>query len=79
MGVFWDLWQESELEYQSNLAHSLEERVENLETTLNATIDGLQNLVSTHEKEHNKDIVVMGELERVLLCLSALEVLKQGM
>ena len=55
MGDFWDLWQESELEYQSNLAHSLEERVENLESTLNATIDVLKKVVIALEKEHNKD------------------------
>ena len=55
MSDFWDLWQESELEYQGNLAHSLEERVENLESTLNATIDVLQKVVIALEKEHNKD------------------------
>ena len=46
---------ESELEYQGNLAHSLEERVENLESTLNATIDVLQKVVVALESEHNKD------------------------
>ena len=55
MGVFWDLWQENELEYQSNLAHSLEDRVDNLEKTLNATIDVLQKVVVALESEHNKD------------------------
>ena len=59
MGDFWDLWQESELEYQGNLAHSLEERVENLESTLNATIDVLQKvrrsqlLQRVRKAEHN--------------------------
>ena len=62
MGVFWDLWQESELEYQSNLTHSLEDRVENLENTLQATIDVLQKVVVALEKEHNKDFDGDGQI-----------------
>ena len=62
MGTFWDLWQESELEYQGKITHSLEERVDNLEKTLNATIDVLERVVIALEKEHNKDFDGDGQI-----------------
>jgi len=56
MGTFWDLWQESELDYQRQVADSLEDRVIALEQTLTATITLLQSTIRELEEIHNKDI-----------------------
>ena len=42
--------------------HSLEDRIENLEATLAATIDVLQKVVIALEKEHNKDFDGDGQI-----------------
>ena len=52
---FWDLWQESEIDYQREVSNNLEDRVHDLEVTLAATITLLQKTIRELEKVHNKD------------------------
>ena len=56
MGAFWDLWQESEIDYQREVSNDLEDRVHDLEVTLTATITLLQSTIKELEKIHNKDL-----------------------
>jgi len=56
MGAFWDLWQESEIDYQRQTTESLENRVIALEQALTATITLLQSTIKELEEIHNKDI-----------------------
>ena len=56
MGTFWDLWQESEIDYQRQVSDSLEDRVCALEETLTATITLLQSTIKQLENIHNTDI-----------------------
>ena len=55
MGTFWDLWQESEIDYQRQVSDNLEDRVHDLEVTLTATITLLQSTIKELERLHNKD------------------------
>jgi len=56
MGAFWDLWQESEIDYQRQVSDNLEDRVHDLEVTLTATITLLQSTIKELERLHNKDL-----------------------
>ena len=56
MGTFWDLWQESELDYQRQVSASLEDRVCDLEEALTATITLLQSAIKELEEIHGKDL-----------------------
>ena len=56
MGTFWDLWQESEIDYQRQVSDNLEDRVHDLEVTLTATITLLQSTIKELERVHNKDL-----------------------
>ena len=56
MGAFWDLWQESEIDYQRQVSDNLEDRVHDLEVTLTATITLLQSTIKELERVHNKDL-----------------------
>ena len=56
MGAFWDLWQESEIDYQRQVSDNLEDRVHDLEVTLTATITLLQSTIIELERILNKDL-----------------------
>ena len=56
MGNFWDLWQESEIDYQRQVSDNLEDRVHDLEVTLTATITLLQSTIKELERVHNRDL-----------------------
>ena len=56
MGAFWDLWQESEIDYQRQVSSNLEDRVHDLEVTLTATITLLQSTIKELERVHNRDL-----------------------
>ena len=49
MGDFWDLWQESEIDYQRQVSSSLEERGYALEETLTSTVTLLQATIKMLE------------------------------
>ena len=56
MGIFWDLLQQDELEKQEKQAKNLEERVEILESQLEATRELLKKTLSALETHLVKDI-----------------------
>ena len=56
MGIFWDLIQQDELQKQEDKAHSLEERVEQLEKDLSATRTLLKKTLVALETHLTQDI-----------------------
>ena len=56
MGLFWDLLQQLQINKQEDRAHSLEQRVYNLENQLHETRLIMYKLVAILEMQYGKDI-----------------------
>lgn len=56
MGLFWDLIQQSQISDQQQVASSLEQRVQALETELLATRTLQRRLIETLEEHFGQDI-----------------------
>ena len=56
MGLFWNLFQQSQISEQYERSDSLENRVKSLESELYQTQKQFHDLVSILEKEFGKDI-----------------------
>jgi uncharacterized coiled-coil protein SlyX len=56
MGLFWDLYQQSQISHQGELAAGLEARVASLESQLRATQDLLREVIARLERHVGQDL-----------------------
>ena len=62
MGLFWDLYQQSQISSNSRQSDQLEGRVQNLETELRRTQELLRDVISRLEQHVGKDLDADGRI-----------------